>query len=189
MRCSVTVRTPGWVANRAAMSGLRPLAPSMAPESMITVPRKSSRNAPAPEDLTEAAKMARKLTRATPIISDDAVRAVRFGLRIAFWRAIAPAVPRNRASGAPRAAATGRARTGPRTDTATMRAERAGADDPGVRGAAADEHDGHGAQRGQATGDEPACRHRGAVLSDVPKGRDRRERERRAGPGARRQPG
>ena len=54
-------------------------------------------------------------------MSDAAVRAVRLGLRMAFWRAITPAVPRNLAIGDPTMAATGRASTGPRTDTARNR--------------------------------------------------------------------
>ena len=65
--------------------------------------------------------MVRKLTSATPIISDDAVRAVRLGLRMALSRAIAPGVPRSLAIGAPSTAATGRASTGPSTDTARNR--------------------------------------------------------------------
>ena len=43
----------------------------------------------------------------------DAVRAVRFGLRALFCRAIVPVTPRNCCAGLPRNSATGRAMTGP----------------------------------------------------------------------------
>ena len=43
----------------------------------------------------------------------DAVRAVRFGLRALFWRAMVPVTPRNLSAGFPSSNATGRAITGP----------------------------------------------------------------------------
>ena len=48
-----------------------------------------------------AASAVNEVTRATPINSGAAVREVRFGLRAAFCRAIAPVTPRNFATGAP----------------------------------------------------------------------------------------
>ena len=44
----------------------------------------------------------------------EAVRAVRFGLRAEFWRAIEPVMPRKRAAGRPKNSETGREITGPR---------------------------------------------------------------------------
>ena len=46
--------------------------------------------------LAEAANTVMKATSATPIISADAVAAVRRGLRVAFSRASVPAMPRKR---------------------------------------------------------------------------------------------
>jgi hypothetical protein len=65
----------------------------------------------------EAARMEMKPMRATPIISADAVAAVRFGLRMAFSRARFPVTPRRPGSGAPMARLSGRAMVRPRTDT------------------------------------------------------------------------
>ena len=65
--------------------------------------------------LAEAAKIVMKPTSATPIMSADAVAAVRRGLRIAFSRASVPVMPRTLGSGAPMNRLIGRASTGPRT--------------------------------------------------------------------------
>jgi len=53
-------------------------------------------------------RMATNVTRARPIISADAVDAVRFGLRIALSRASAPAAPPIRVAGQPSTDASGR---------------------------------------------------------------------------------
>ena len=55
-----------------------------------------------------AASVATSVTSARPIISADAVEAVRCGLRRALSRASRPAAPPSRAAGAPSEAASGR---------------------------------------------------------------------------------
>ena len=82
------------------------------------VPVNSVSSEPAIDVFAEAANTVMKPTSATPIISDDAVRAVRFGFRIALRVASSPLSPRIR-SGTPNTLATGRASTGPRTATPT----------------------------------------------------------------------
>ena len=82
------------------------------------VPVKSVSSEPAIDVFADAANTVMKPTSATPIISDAAVRAVRFGLRIALRVASSPLSPRSR-SGRPNSLATGRASTGPRTATPT----------------------------------------------------------------------
>ena len=84
----------------------------------MCVPGKSLSSEPATDVFIEAAKTVMNPTSPTPIISDDAVRAVRFGLRIALRVASSPLSPRNR-SGTPNNRAIGRASTGPSTDTPT----------------------------------------------------------------------
>jgi hypothetical protein len=61
--------------------------------------------------------MVMKPTSPTPIISAEALDAVRLGLRMAFSRASAPAVPRRRGSGAPSALLNGSDTVRPRADT------------------------------------------------------------------------
>ncbi len=70
--------------------------------------------ADSPEALNDAAMTATAAISATPIISAAAVDAVRRGLRIAFSLASRPGTPRRRASGRPRAPATGRTSSGAR---------------------------------------------------------------------------
>ena len=65
----------------------------------------------------DATKMVMKPTRPTPIISADALAAVRFGLRIAFSRASSPVMPRVRGSGAPITRLSGSETVRPRIDT------------------------------------------------------------------------
>ena len=72
----------------------------------------------------EAANTVMKATSATPIISAEAVAAVRFGFRVAFSRASVPAMPRNRGSGEPTIRANGPAMTGPRIAIADEHDER-----------------------------------------------------------------
>ena len=69
--------------------------------------------------LVDAANTVMNATRPTPIISADAVAALRRGLRAAFSRATVPAIPRRRGSGAPSTLVNGRASTGPSTATPT----------------------------------------------------------------------
>ena len=66
---------------------------------------------------TLAAKTVIAVTSATPISTGAAVRAVRFGLRAAFCRAIAPVTPRSFSIGRPRLSATGFAIPGPMMST------------------------------------------------------------------------
>ncbi len=65
----------------------------------------------------EEARMVMNPTRPTPIISADALAAVRLGFRIAFWRASFPVTPRSRGSGAPTVRLSGSDTVRPSTDT------------------------------------------------------------------------
>ena len=117
-RAWVTTSTPSVPRSSSARSGLSPDELSVAPASTMCVPVNSDSSEPAIEVFAEAANTVMNPTSATPIISDDAVRAVRFGLRKALRVASSPLSPRIR-SGRPNTDATGRASTGPRTDTPT----------------------------------------------------------------------
>ena len=88
----------------------------MPPVCTMWVPVKSVSSEPAIDVFAEAANTVMKPTSATPIISDAAVRAVRFGFRVALRVASSPLSPRSR-SGTPSTLATGRASTGPSTAT------------------------------------------------------------------------
>ena len=61
--------------------------------------------------------MVMKETRPTPIISAEALAAVRFGFRMAFCRASCPVTPRSQGSGAPTARLSGSEIVRPSTDT------------------------------------------------------------------------
>src|SRR4051812_10593977 len=61
---------------------------------------------------SDAASTPIAATRLSPIISADAVDAVRFGFRMALPRAIWPVVPPNRTNGAPVHFDAGRAKSG-----------------------------------------------------------------------------
>ncbi len=80
--------------------------------------RTSSRSSRRNCTLIDAANTDAPVTRATPISTGAAVRAVRFGLRCTLPRAIAPVTPRHRCTGAPSRRAIGRAITGPSSKTA-----------------------------------------------------------------------
>ena len=67
--------------------------------------------------LIEAAKTVAPVTRATPMSTGAAVRAVRFGLRCTLPRAIAPVTPRTASTGAPSTRAIGFASAGPTSRT------------------------------------------------------------------------
>ena len=69
------------------------------------------------EAVLEEARMVMNPTRPTPIISADALAAVRLGLRMAFWRANWPVTPRSLGSGAPTARLSGSNTVRPSTDT------------------------------------------------------------------------
>ena len=118
MSTRVTVRpdetaTPGVAATRSATSAVTtprnpvPLTAKSAISWVSTDAATASR--------TDAANTVTNATRPTPIISADAVAAVRRGLRTAFSRASEPATPRRRVSGRPNAWQIGPATAGPRT--------------------------------------------------------------------------
>ena len=67
--------------------------------------------------LVEDTKIVMSPTTPTPIISAEALAAVRFGFRIAFSRASSPVMPRSRGSGAPRTRLSGSEIVRPRIDT------------------------------------------------------------------------
>ena len=101
IRAWVTTSTPGVARSSSARSGLSPDELSIAPASTMCVPVKSDSSEPAIEVFADAANTVMNPTSATPIISDDAVRAVRFGLRMALRVASSPLSPRIR-SGRPK---------------------------------------------------------------------------------------
>ena len=68
--------------------------------------------------LMEEAKMVMNAIRPTPIISAEALAAVRLGLRMVFSRARVPVTPLMRGSGAPIARLSGSAIVRPSTETA-----------------------------------------------------------------------
>ncbi len=113
-RVSRTASMPAVDWSSSAMSVDSPPLPSKAPESKTWVPRNVVASDPPNDVRAEAARTAMNTTRATPIMSDEAVRAVRLGLRWALRRAISPGIPRSR-SGWPMARITGRASTGAST--------------------------------------------------------------------------
>ena len=100
IRAWVTTSTPGVDRRSSARSGLSPAELSEPPACTMCVPVNSVSSEPAIDVFAEAANTVMKPTSATPIISDDAVRAVRFGLRIALRVASSPLSPRIR-SGTP----------------------------------------------------------------------------------------
>src|ERR671910_2922592 len=118
IRAWLTMSTPGVERSSSASSGLSPVALSHPPACTMWVPVNSFSSEPAMEVFAEAANTVMNPTRPTPIIRAEAVRAVRFGFRIALRVASSPLSPRIR-SGMPNTLATGRASTGPSTDTPT----------------------------------------------------------------------
>ena len=71
------------------------------------MPLKRSSTALSNDERIPWPRMATNVTRARPIISAEAVEAVRLGLRIALSRARAPAAPPMRAAGQPSTDASG----------------------------------------------------------------------------------
>jgi hypothetical protein len=113
----VAADTCGRLLSRWASAGSIPPA-RPAPESITMSPAKLRLTAELIDAVVEEARMVMKLTRPTPIISAEALAAVRLGLRMAFSRASLPAMPRNHGSGAPTARLSGSDTVRPSTDTA-----------------------------------------------------------------------
>ena len=116
---TVTAANSGRAAICVASSWLSPPPSPNVPESSTKSPWKSVSTALLIDALVDAANVAMKPTRATPIISAAAVDAVRFGLRIAFCRASEPLILVARRIGQPSSRAAGRASTGASTATPT----------------------------------------------------------------------
>ena len=108
----------------AVSCGLMPPPPN-APVVTTRSPPKLRSIVSSIEACSDAANTVNSVTTATPTISADAVPAVRRGLRMAFWRASPPVMPRRRATGAPRTDAAGRAATRAEHDRAHHREHRA----------------------------------------------------------------
>ncbi len=108
--------TPSAPARSVASCGLTPPY-TQAPVSRTRSPRNSLSKEWLTDHLPEAANTVIPPTSATPIISADAVAAVRRGLRMAFSRASCPRAPVSRGSTSPRTRTTGRASTGLRVAT------------------------------------------------------------------------
>ena len=116
IRLWLTTSTPGVERSSSARSRMSPDIVSDPPACTMWVPVNSVSSEPAIDVFAEAANTVMKPTSATPIIIDAAVRAVRFGFRVALRVASSPLSPRSR-SGSPNNLATGRASTGARTTT------------------------------------------------------------------------
>ena len=84
----------------------------------ITSPVNVSLTVASTDALKDEAKIVMKATRPTPIISADAVAAVRFGFRLAFSLASPPVMPRSRANGQLMTRLSGRETVRPSTVTA-----------------------------------------------------------------------
>ena len=113
--------------------------------------------------LLEEAKIVMNPTRPTPIISADALAAVRLGLRMAFSRASSPVMPRSLGSGAPIARLSGSDTVRPSTDTPKNTSSAPGADD---QDAAGDVGEQAGEQRGHAEDQDRRADH-DALLGPV----------------------
>ena len=121
-RNGVTAATSGNCRDPLATDGLRPPMPNCV--STIQLLFIAVSIDVEIDDFAEAANTVISETRATPIISADAVADVRRGLRIAFSRASVPAMPRTRGSGAPTTRVNRRAMTGPSNVTPRNTSER-----------------------------------------------------------------
>ena len=139
--------------------------------------------------LVEEAKIVMNPTRPTPIISADALAAVRLGLRMAFSRASLPVTPRSRGSGAPIARLSGSEIVRPSTDTPKKTSS---TPTPTIRTALADVAEQAGEQRGhperqdrQADDDALLGAVAGAAHGGLLHGRDRRHLAPPCAPGRR----
>ena len=84
IRDSLTTSTPGVDRSSAASAGLNPDRLSDPPACTTCVPVNSVSIEPASEVFADAAKTVMNPTRATPIVNEAAVRAVRCGLRFGW---------------------------------------------------------------------------------------------------------
>ena len=110
--------TSGSSATCSATAGLTP-APLKSSETITRSPPKSWFTISSTDALIEAPKVVKSATTAVPIISAEALPAVRRGSRMAFRRASRPVWPRRRLGTYPNTPAAGRATTGPRTTAPT----------------------------------------------------------------------
>ncbi len=113
----VAAATCGSVVSWAGSAGSTPAPPMLAPV-MTKSPVKVWSMVALFDAVVEEAKMVMKATRPTPIISAEALAAVRLGLRMVFSRARVPVTPLTRGSGAPIARDSGSEIVRPSTDTA-----------------------------------------------------------------------
>ena len=149
--------------------------PRCAMESTTRSPAKLSSTVDSTDALVEAPRIEMNATRVTPIISAEAVAAVRFGFRMAFSRARLPATPRRRGRGLPSSQLTGRARTGPSTTVPTNTQQGAEADQRERRRRTRRRRWRPHAEEGEAGADHLAAAAAGrVVVGDVPHGGDGR---------------
>jgi hypothetical protein len=99
----------------ASAGSMPPVAP--APELITKSPAKDRSMLALMDAVVEEARMVMNPTRPTPIISAEALAAVRLGLRMVFSRARVPVTPLMRGSGAPMARLSGSAIVRPSTET------------------------------------------------------------------------
>ena len=110
--------TSGSSATSWATTGLSP-APLKSSDSMTRSPPKFSFTISSTDALIDAPNVVNRATTAVPIISAEALPAVRRGSRIALRRARRPVWPRRMLGTQPSTPAAGRATTGPRTTAPT----------------------------------------------------------------------
>ena len=117
VRSPVAAATCGSAFSRWASAGATPPPDDPAPELITKSPANVRSMVALIDALAEEAKIEMNAIRPTPIISADALAAVRLGLRMVFSRARVPVTPLMRGSGAPIARLSGSAIVRPSTDT------------------------------------------------------------------------
>ena len=104
--------TSGRASTASTIPGLNPPPPNWL-AAIIRSPSITALTLSSTDDLSDPANAVNTVTTPMPIISADAVAAVRRGERMALRRASTPGMPRDRAIGAPITEPAGRAATGP----------------------------------------------------------------------------
>src|SRR5262249_9664937 len=105
-----------WGGRDASAGSIPPVRP--APESITMSPAKLRSMVELTDAVVDEARIVMKPTRPTPIMSADALAAVRLGFRMAFALASLPGTAGRRGSGAPIAGLNGSETVRPSTDTA-----------------------------------------------------------------------
>ncbi len=158
--------TSGSASTASTIPGLSPPPPNWL-AAIIRSPSMTALTLSSTDDLSDPAKAVNTVTTPMPIISADAVAAVRRGERMALRRARAPGMRRNREIGAPITELAGRAATGPTATTpaAVSNAPRAAPPSAPLDAPVTTRNDTAGEHR--RAGDETPPRRRRTVDRDV----------------------